>query len=235
MLLTLARALDRMTENPVFAVLDHSQLTRLFKHSELHQLRRGQTVCEAGAPCTGLHAVLDGQVKVFARTADGHEKVIDVVQRGQNLPGTQLTHAEPHGHHAQALCDTWVLVVPHAVLRAELHVDRQLTARLLDDAASQVRRLMREIEATSLRTAMQRVCDYLLSLPEGRDPCVSAPASPAERVVTLPVSKGTIASLLSITPEHLSRMLRDLQAGGLIDMQGRRIRLLAPMQLSACT
>lgn len=233
-----ARALARLAENSVFATLDKPYLLHLFQRSHLHAFQRGDKVYGAGQACEGLYAVLDGFIKVYARASDGHEKVIDVVSRGQTLPGTHPVLAGLHQHHACALGDAVVLVVPHAVLRNELHRSGEVANRLLDDAVRQVRRMMREIETTSLCSAMQRVCDYLLSLPalmEQTDEIgdVNAPdGAKAERVVLLPVSKGVVASLLSITPEHFSRVLRELQTEGLIDMQHRTIRLLAPYRLS---
>jgi len=238
-----ARALARLAENPVFSALDRTQLMHLLEHSQLRSLQRGETIFDAGQPCEGLHTVLDGHIKVYARASDGHEKVIDVVGRGHTLPGTHHVRTEPHTHHGRALAETTVLIVPHEVLRQELHLDREMATRLLDDASRQVRRMMREIETNSLCSAAQRVCDYLLNLPalieqadeigtgleEGAD---SMGDARCERVVTLPVSKGVVASLLSITPEHFSRVLRELQTEGLIDMQQRTIRLLAPDRLA---
>lgn len=234
------RALTRLAENPVFSALDGTKLAHLLEHSHLRNLQRGETIFGASQPCEGLHTVLDGYVKVYARASDGHEKVIDVVGRGHTLPGTHHVRTEPHTHHARALSDTTVLMVPHELLRHELSLDREMASRLLDDASRQVRRMMREIETTSLCSAAQRVCDYLLNLPAlaeqaeelGRDLIHDANAALVERIVTLPVSKGVVASLLSITPEHFSRVLRDLQIEGLIDMQQRTIRLLSPERLA---
>jgi len=237
------RALARLAENPVFSALDRTQLLHLLEHSQLRSLQRGETIFDAGQPCEGLHTVLDGHIKVYARASDGHEKVIDVVGRGHTLPGTHHVRTEPHTHHGRALAETTVLIVPHEVLRQGLHLDRDMATRLLDDASRQVRRMMREIETTSLCSAAQRVCDYLLNLPalnEQADEIGTGLAEGAhsmgdarcERVVTLPVSKGVVASLLSITPEHFSRVLRELQTEGLIDMQQRTIRLLAPDRLA---
>lgn len=235
-----ARAPARLAENPVFSALDRTQLTHLIEHGQLRNLQRGETVFDAGQPCEGLHAVLDGHIKVYARTNDGHEKVIDVVGRGQTLPGTHHVCIEPHAHHARALVETTLLVLPHQVLRNELHLDREMATRLLDDASRQVRRMMRGIETTSLCSAAQRVCDYLLRLPAlaeqtddlGVGQADGAQAPSSDRVVVLPVSKGVVASLLSITPEHFSRVLRELQTEGLIDMQQRTIRLLEPDRLA---
>ena len=46
-----------------------------------------------------------------------------------------------------------------------------------------------------------------------------------EHRVSLPVSKATIASRLSMTPEYFSRVLHELEAEGLIEMDRREIRI----------
>ncbi|MGC4062995.1 MAG: helix-turn-helix domain-containing protein [Aquabacterium sp.] len=51
----------------------------------------------------------------------------------------------------------------------------------------------------------------------------------------MPASKGTIASLLSVTPEHFSRILHDLQARGLIAVQRRQIHILDAQGLARFT
>ena len=47
----------------------------------------------------------------------------------------------------------------------------------------------------------------------------------AARTVSLPVSKATIASRLSLTPEYFSRVLHDLTVAGLISVEGRTVRV----------
>ncbi len=50
--------------------------------------------------------------------------------------------------------------------------------------------------------------------------------------MSLPVSKGTIASRLSLTPEYFSRVLHELEAAGLIEIDKRDIRILDVKRLS---
>jgi CRP/FNR family transcriptional regulator, dissimilatory nitrate respiration regulator len=52
------------------------------------------------------------------------------------------------------------------------------------------------------------------------------------RTVSLPVSKATIASRLSLTPEYFSRVLHELEAHGLIEIDRRDIRILDAKRLS---
>jgi hypothetical protein len=50
--------------------------------------------------------------------------------------------------------------------------------------------------------------------------------------VSLPVSKATIASRLSLTPEYFSRVLHELEGEGLIQIDKRDIRIPDPGRLA---
>lgn len=220
------QAREQLSRVPAFAGLGAVRLKSLIDHSEVRELPRGAAVFQPGERCLGLHVVLDGAVKVFARAGDGHEKVIDIVLAGQTVAGTHLIE-EAHASHAQTLEPSTMLIVSPAALRSAMRDDGEIGTRLLQDASRHVRHLMREIESTTLMSAMGRTCDYLL-----RQPDHDAPLPDGSRVVELPVSKGTVASLLSVTPEHFSRLLRELHDSGLIVMQQRTIRIPDPARLA---
>lgn len=50
--------------------------------------------------------------------------------------------------------------------------------------------------------------------------------------VSLPVSKATVASRLSLTPEYFSRVLHELEGAGLIAIDKRDIRILDVKRLA---
>jgi CRP-like cAMP-binding protein len=56
--------------------------------------------------------------------------------------------------------------------------------------------------------------------------------SKAVFTVSLPVSKATLASRLSLTPEYFSRVLHELEAEGLIEIDKRDVRILDLPRLS---
>jgi hypothetical protein len=59
-----------------------------------------------------------------------------------------------------------------------------------------------------------------------------ASRSARELRVSLPVSKATIASRLSLTPEYFSRVLHELEGAGLIEIDKRDIRIPDPGRLA---
>jgi CRP-like cAMP-binding protein len=103
--------------------------------------------------------------------------------------------------------------------------------------------LVHDVQAYALHSGMQRVIGYLLrDLPEDAEDAaamtllgagVAAPPPSPPRRISLPVSKATIASRLSLTPEYFSRVLHELEADGLIRIDKREIQILDPHRLAS--
>jgi CRP/FNR family transcriptional regulator, dissimilatory nitrate respiration regulator len=88
--------------------------------------------------------------------------------------------------------------------------------------------LVHDVEAYALHSGLQRVIGDLLRDMEGMNG-----ASHSTVTVSLPVSKATIASRLSLTPEQFSRVLHELESAGLIEIDKRDIRILDSKRLAA--
>ena len=71
-----------------------------------------------------------------------------------------------------------------------------------------------------MRSGTERVIGYLMRI-DSQD----NDGAKEEAILTLPASKVTIASRLNLTPEHFSRILHDLSAAGLIEVNGKSIRV----------
>jgi CRP-like cAMP-binding protein len=90
---------------------------------------------------------------------------------------------------------------------------------MLSGLARRVQGLVRDVEAYTLRSGLERVIGYLLA--DTAD--ISGNGGPIE--VHLTPGKSVIASRLNMTPEHFSRILHDLAASGLIEVRGRTVRI----------
>ena len=83
---------------------------------------------------------------------------------------------------------------------------------------------------------MQRVIGYLLHSLSEDDASPPLKAKDAVALnVSLPVSKATIASRLSITPEYFSRVLHELEVAGLIRIDKRDIHIPNAARLASHT
>ncbi len=131
----------------------------------------------------------------------------------------------PYIINAQALTDTLMLSVSREAVLREIQGDAQFCMRMLAGLSRRLHGLVNDVQAYSLHSGVERVIGYLMrDLPED--------AGDAATSVQLPVSKASIASRLSMTPEYFSKVLRELEDKGLIAVDKREIRLLDTQRLS---
>lgn len=203
---------------PMFSEMQAGELDRIAACTLPVHAEKGQTICRCGDPCTGFHVVVYGQVKLGFTSAQGVEKVIEIVRPGQSFGEALMFLGKPYIVFAQALADSMLLhVAKHAVLD-ELARDPGFARRMLSGLSRRLHGLVRDVEAYTLRSSQERVIGYLLAeVPENAD------GAPVE--VRLSAGKSVIASRLNMTPEHFSRILHELGNDGVIEIHGRTVRI----------
>lgn len=209
---------------PLFQEMQPPELQRLAQGSQLHELARGADVFRSGEPCREFHVTVSGQIKLYAISPAGHEKIIELVGPGNSFAEAFMFMERPYLINAQALTDTLLLSVSREAVLREIQGGAQFCMRMLAGLSRRLHGLVNDVQAYSLHSGVERVIGYLLrDLPEEGE----HPAS-----VLLPVSKASIASRLSMTPEYFSKVLHELESKGLIEIDKREIRLLDVQRLS---
>lgn len=203
---------------PMFSEMDKDELDRIAAATVPLYFEKGQAIFQCGDPCTGFHLVVYGQVKLGFTSPQGVEKVVEIVRPGQSLGEALMFLDKPYIVFAQTLADTMLLhVAKHAVL-GELGHDPLFARRMLSGLSRRLHGLVRDVEAYTLRSGQERIIGYLLAeVPEGME------SGAAE--VQLTPGKSVIASRLNMTPEHFSRILHELAADKLIEVNGRSVRI----------
>ena len=125
----------------------------------------------------------------------------------------------PYVLFAQALADTLLLYVTRQAVFAEIERDPKFARKMIGGLCQRLHALVSDVESYSLRSGTQRVIGYLL----GCDLQATEGAQPVR--VALPASKTLIASRLNLTPEHFSRILHELAARKLLDIDGRTVTI----------
>ena len=117
--------------------------------------------------------------------------------------------------HASAVCDSQVLAFSNKVFREILRDSIDTCFRLLADMSTWLKKQLNEIDALTLQNATLRFANYLLQqIPADKK---------GSTTIALEAPKNVIASRLSIQPESLSRILRNLQRDSILTTQGNTI------------
>ena len=105
-------------------------------------------------------------------------------------------------------------MIPSQNIRACIEQDRAFAAAMIDEMAVSFRFMVKTVKNQKLRTAIERLANYLLACTEK--------AGALE--FTLPLEKQLLASLLGMTPESLSRAFGTLKAYG-VEVDRHTVRL----------
>jgi len=212
---------------PLFSVLTDEDRARLAQGCRLHRLNRGEMVFRTGEVCNAFHVVIVGQVKLYVSSPSGQEKVIEIVGPGHSFAEAMMFLEMPYILNVQTLCDTLLMSVSKDIVFKEIAQDPRFSLRMLAGISKRLHGLVQDVEGYALRSGAQRLIGYLL-----RDVEDIEAATGSVVTVSLPVSKATVASRLSLTPEYFSRVLHELEADGLIEIDKRDIRILDVQRLA---
>jgi CRP/FNR family transcriptional regulator, dissimilatory nitrate respiration regulator len=220
------RAQDFLKNVPLFRELAPQELDRIAAGTAQVRAPAGTILFRRGEPCSGFHAIAYGQVKLAFSTADGTEKVLEILGPGSSFGEAVMFLDKPYVVLAETLADSLLLAIGKHAVFGELERNPKFARKMLAGLAQRLHHLVHDLEAHTLRSGTQRVIGYLL-----RD--LPGQAAPGPVAVELATSKGVLASRLNITREHFSRVLHELSAGGLIEVRGRTIRILDLARLRA--
>jgi CRP-like cAMP-binding protein len=207
--------------SPLFSGLSPSELSRIAKSCQIKNYAKGEMIFRVGEACEAFHIVVSGQVKLYVASPAGQEKVIELISPGQSFAEALVFLNKPYILSAQALVDTMLVNVSKRGVVSEIEKDPHFALHMLAGVSRRLHGLIQDVEAYALKSGMQRLIGYLLRGVE-----MDAFRGQNTLTVSLPASKATIASRLSLTPEYFSRVLHELEAQQLISIDRREIRIL---------
>jgi CRP/FNR family transcriptional regulator, dissimilatory nitrate respiration regulator len=208
---------------PLFKGLSALDLARLAAGTSRRKLKRGETLFREGEPAAALHVLAYGRLQLSRRTPGGRERVSGIVLPGRSFGDVVMLLEKPYIVTATALADSLVLRIGKESIYDEIERNPKFARRVIAMLAQRVEGLVRELETYALGSAKGRFIAWLLQ----------QQADQGGDSVLLPASKSAVASTLNVSAEHLSRILGELGDAGLIEVQGRRIRIADAARLRA--
>ena len=185
----------------LFSALSDEDLKLIVKCGKFISLKSGESLFSQGQPAESFFWVKEGQVKIFRCSVDGDEKVFHVFDSGQTFAEAFIFQDKPcYQVCAQAIHKTTVLQINSHVYRQILHHSVDTCFRVMAEMSSRIHGWLTDIDNLTLKNANYRLIHFLQS----RVPC-------GQDHFDLDIPKNVLASRLSVKPETLSRLLKNLQ------------------------
>jgi CRP/FNR family transcriptional regulator len=189
------------------------------------KLRKGDTLYRAGETFTSLYAIRIGSLKTTVLAEDGREQVSGYHMLGDMI-GLDGIVAERHGCQAIALEDSEVCVLPLERIEDVARAVPLLRHNLLRLMSKEIARDQNVMLLLGSMRADERLAVFLLSLAERYK---QRGYSSTEFVLRM--TREEIGSFLGLKLETVSRLFSRFQDEGLIQVQGRAVKLLDPVAL----
>ncbi|HUW27158.1 MAG TPA: Crp/Fnr family transcriptional regulator [Sulfuriferula sp.] len=208
----------------LFRDLDRALLAQIAERACWRELDAGEPLFAKNDPGKRFFLVKKGTMKLFLLAEDGQEHVMELIGREHLFAEAVMFMGGHYPVHAAALEPTRLIAFDAEFFLGLLRGNADLCLSLLAAMSRRVHGLVTEIDRLTLQTGVQRFAQYLLAQP--------AQKTAGTRTVRLPATKQTIASLLGIQPETLSRILSKLRDDGLIQISAETVVVLKPDALA---
>jgi CRP/FNR family transcriptional activator FtrB len=161
-----------------------------------------------------LHVVVEGAVELFA-SRGAHETTIDILYPVTTFILAAVIQDQVYLKSARTLTSARILMVPAEAVRDVFDQDAVFARAIVGELAKRYRDVVRELKNQKLRTGIERLASWILAADR---------AGGETGTVPIVHDKRTIAALLGMTPENLSRNLATL-AADCICSEAREIRI----------
>lgn len=194
-----------------------NDLREIAKNYELQSYKSGESIYEEGKQSNHFFFIDRGVVKSHRMDQYGKELITSIYKEGDFFGNTAFGKNAPYEENATAMEETRVYAIPKDELKEILVNNSNITLELIDvmgDNISGIKEQLLEMAYGSVRKKAARTI-LLFSQKIRRHPTQS-----------IRISRSDLASVAGMASETLIRTLSDFKKEGLLEIEGRNIKLL---------
>lgn len=202
---------------PSFSGLSERQIEELRKIVVNRHFNKGQIIFSEGDNGNGFYVLVSGLVKIFKVSLEGKEHIMRVVGAGEPFGQVAVYAGRSFPANAQSIAKSHLLFFSRTAFVEMITKNPSLAMNMLSVLSMRLREFTVHVENLALKEVPGRLAAYLIYL---------ADEEGGNDSFTLGISKGQLASLLSTSPETLSRILAQMVGKNLIEVIRRDITIL---------
>jgi len=206
-----------------FLNLDEEALRLIRPTAKRISQPRNTVIFHEGEPCKGFYIVESGAVKLYKESTEAKEHVLHVAMPGDCFGEAALFLGTGYPASAAAVQDSMLILLRKDEFVQLLRENPDVSFKLMASMALWSHRLVNSIELLTLKDSGARLAHYILSkIPINAQNGI---------VIDLGMPKQVLASHLGMTGETLSRLLARFEEDQLVEVQGRKLKILSTEDL----
>lgn len=210
----------------VFCDLNEEELAELNRAKGCLQFKKGQQIFHEGAFPQGLFDIKTGKVKITQLGNMGREQIIHLAKDGDLLGAQDLLSSETYSCSATAIDECGVCFIPKEAFLKILARNSKFALRMMQFLASDLKKAEHMITDLAQKPVRERAAEVILNLLDQyglESDCVT---------LNICLRQEELANLIGTARETVTRLLARFQEDGVIELRGRKIRILSREKLS---
>ncbi len=203
----------------IFRHLVPSELDQLNYRKDFRKFRRGDVLYREGSRISGFYCIHSGIIKVFKTGFDGKEQIIRFAKAGDIIAYRSVLSNEVACTTARVVADCKICFIPADILISFIKSNSTFAHELLKLACHELGEANTFITDIAQKTVRERLAEILLYLVRdfGLDD---------NNYLRISLTREEIANIIGTATESVIRLLSEFKSNGLVELQGRRIRIL---------
>jgi CRP-like cAMP-binding protein len=203
----------------LFRRLSPQELNLLNQHLRTRSIRKNKILFRQGSFPAGMYILTKGRVKMFQVNSDEKETIIYFYTMGDLMGYRPMICHESHPLSCAALEDCTYSFLAREDFLKLLAKSPNLSNILLENLGHEFSVWVNSMSLFSTQSVKERIALAMLKLHE-----IYKPGDNGK--VQINLSRGDLASYVGTAKETLVRVLADFKRRKMIDIQGRKLRIL---------
>ena len=200
----------------LFSGLSSAALAEIEQHSTVKSFRKNTIVINQDDETYSLYVILSGSVKVFISGEDGREAVLNHQSAGDYFGDLALIDKQPRVASVMTTEASRFMIISREDFMACLSKNPEIAINLIKPMTSRMRMLAKNVSSLALLDVYGRVARVLLE---------QAEEQADGEMITEKLTQQEIADMVGASRAMVSRILKDLKAGGYISVDKKRITI----------
>lgn len=207
-----------VSEDDDEGVRNLNQLKNFFcDEGEESTYKRGESVYETGDRSNYVYLILKGVVKTHTMDANGKELITGLFKADDFLGFTSFDENTPYTETATAVEDVEVVGISKKEMKEILINNREVSLELMNLLADNLSEIKEQLIRMAYSSVRKKTANTILQFVQIMD---KKPDSPIR------ILRSDLASTAGIATESLIRTLSEFKKDGLVEIEGRDIRVL---------
>ena len=199
--------------------LTKDELEKFSDHKTSIIIKKGENLMVEGNAINGMYCIKDGKCKLTKLNTNGKEQIIKFVKGGDILGHRSILSDEPAGMNVTALEDMHVCFIPRGDILETIKENTHFSLSLMKNISHQLNDANTSISQMAQKPVKDRLAETILKLEEifGVD---------NEGCIDVMLTREEIANSIGTATESAIRLLSNLKRDGVIDLIGKKIKIL---------